>query len=68
MCTVHDDREGLRIMSLARAYAEGAHIQAESLRAAKAAQLSLAERMHALDEWIGYGGFLPAAWAYGRTS
>jgi len=35
--------------------------------AAQEAQREVAEAFRALDEWISYGGFLPASWAYGRA-
>ena len=40
---------------LARAYAEGAHIQAEAMRAVMLPTLSLAERMSALEQYVPYG-------------
>jgi hypothetical protein len=36
------------------------------IEASQEAAREVAEAFRALDEWISYGGFLPAAWAYGR--
>jgi hypothetical protein len=58
---VRDDGERHEMLTtderrdLARAYAEGAHIQAESMRAPMLPTLSLAERLHALEQYVPYG-------------